>query len=193
MRHTLSALLALSLCAAGRAQDPSKSDLPLRLRLVNKGETYKAPADLKKVLADAKTSGNYPEALAVNLVLEVTNHSDKAVEFYVSGTPVTYDLQLKGPGAVSGRPRIAFPKIYILPRPVTLAPGKTHKIPITRLQYGLRNMAERAYWTEPGEYTLVARFNTSIKPAPKGAKVVDKNGFGRVTLVSEPLKIKVEK
>ena len=47
------------------------------------------------------------------------------------------------------------------------------------------------YWTEPGEYKLSATFRTAIKPAPKGTK--EENGFGRVELKSEPVKITVEK
>ena len=196
MRQTLAALLAVALCTPGRAdegkKDPSKSNLPLRLKLVNKGETYKALEGVKKQLDDAKTTGRYPAAPSVNMALEITNTSTKEVEFWVGGDPVTLALELKGPGAVSAATQRFFTRIFIAPKPMKLAAGKTHTIPLTKLQYGFRGVASSAYWTEPGEYTLAASFNTTLKPAPEGAKP-DAQGFARVTLKSEPVKIKVEK
>jgi len=196
MRQTLAALLAVAFCTAGRAdegkKDPSKSNLPLRLKLINKGESYKAPEGLKKQLDDAKTSKRYPPALAVNLVLEITNTSTKDVQFWFKGDPVTVGLDLKGPGAVSAAPPVAVTANFVIPQAMTLAAGKTYKIPVTRLQYGFRGISQFAYWTEPGEYTLTASYNTAIKPAPEGTKA-EPDGFAPVNLKSEPVKIKVEK
>jgi hypothetical protein len=42
-------------------------------------------------------------------------------------------------------------------RPVVISPGKSHDIKITSLAFGQRGVSQYAYWTEPGEYTLVAR------------------------------------
>jgi hypothetical protein len=49
-----------------------------------------------------------------------------------------------------------------------------------------------SYWTEPGEYKLIATYQTAVSPAPKGAKEShwDK-GFGLVTVTSSTLKLKV--
>jgi hypothetical protein len=59
------------------------------------------------------------------------------------------------------------------------------------LQYGFRGVAQEAFWTEPGEYTLTASFTTALSPAPPGSKDAGK-GFGTVSLNAEPIKIKVE-
>ena len=199
MRRILPPLtaLALVLFAPLRAdepkKDPSKSDLPLQLRLVAKVSTYKLSdgKELKKELEDAKKTGRYPEPPAVDLVLEITNRTDKDVEFWAAGDPVQVFLQLKGPEAVTVKPLVISTLEFRVPKPMTLAAGKTHKVPVTRLRYGHRGISEQAYWSEPGEYTLSATFNTGIKPAPKGVKAED-DGFGRVTLTSDPIKVKVD-
>jgi hypothetical protein len=127
----------------------------------------------------------------VDLVIEIKNTTDKDVQFWVSGDPVHVNLQLKGPGAVTVKPPIAFTREFRLPRPMTLKAGKSHSIPVAQLRYGHRGASEYAYWTEPGEYTLTATFNTGISPAPANVKP-QADGFGRVILTSEPIKIKVE-
>ena len=65
-----------------------------------------------------------------------------------------------------------------------LAAGKSHTIPISALSYGARGMGNYAYWTEPGEYTLTATFNTALKPAPKGSKEAE-GGFGEVAVPNQ--------
>jgi hypothetical protein len=175
-------------------KDPSKSDLPLQLRLVAKKATYKLDADskdLKKQIEDAKKSGRYPAPPKVDLMLEIENRTDKEVGFWVAGDPVQINFQLKGPGAVSVRPPVFFTREFRAPRPMVLAAGKKHAIPVTQLKYGHRGASVYSYWTEPGEYTLTATLSTAISPTPKGVKA-DQGGFGRVTLTSEPVKIKVE-
>jgi hypothetical protein len=52
-------------------------------------------------------------------------------------------------------------------------------------------VANYAYWTEPGEYYLSINFITGISPAPKGAPP-GPGGFGRVNIVSNVVKLKVE-
>jgi hypothetical protein len=47
-----------------------------------------------------------------------------------------------------------------------------------------------SYWTEPGDYTLVATYKTAVSPVPEGAKDNGK-GFGPVTIISAPVKLKV--
>ena len=77
------------------------------------------------------------------------------------------------------------------PVAVKIEAGKTQAIPLARLAGGFRGASEYAYWTEPGEYTLVVKYVTAVSPAPEGLKA-DESGFARVTLPSEAIKIKVE-
>jgi len=201
MYRRLSLLCGVALVSlAGQApadepkKDPTKSNLPLQLRLVAKESTYQLGIDsktLKEQLKDAKKTNRYPEPPAVDLVLEVTNRTDKDVDFWMTGDPVRVDLQLKGPGAVTVTPPRISTLEFRVPKPLTLAAGKTYKIPVKKLLYGARGVSEQAYWTEPGEYTLSATFDTGIKPAPEGTKA-DEEGFARVKLTSDPVKIKVE-
>jgi hypothetical protein len=200
MKRTLFCLTLLALAPlAARAddkkdKDPPKSDLPVTAKLTAKTESYTLDSkadDLKKQLDDAKKSGKYPTPPKVDLALEITNTSDKDVEIWTSGDPVVLTLDLKGPGAVSVDPLKAFTDEFRVPKATTLAPGKSFTIPVKGLTYGFRGAASQAYWTEAGEYTLGATFQTGISPAPKGAKDVQ-DGFGKVSLTAEPVKIKVE-
>jgi hypothetical protein len=200
MRFTLVPALTLVVLAiplrAEDRKDPSKSNLPLQAKLVAKSSTYKLgtdPTELKKQIEEAmKKGGRLPPPPVVDLVLEITNRTDKPVEFWQTGDPVTVSLELKGPGARSVPGQRFFTREFRLPRPMTLAPGKTYQIPLKRLQHGFRGVGQNTYWTEPGGYTLSASFNTAIKPAPKGVKT-GADGFGRVSLKSNPVTIKVTK
>jgi hypothetical protein len=203
MRFTLPGSLALLLlCGAARADEtkkdePKPADLPIKAKLIAKKDTYsldlggKTAEEYRKALKEAEPTGKVPDAPAVELSLELTNTSDKEVQFWVSGDPVQVVLDLKGDGALTLTPRRAFTREFRVPKPMALAPGKSHTIPINALQFGTRGVAQQAYWTQPGEYTLGASFNTAISPAPKGSKEGE-NGFGRVVIAAEPIKIKVE-
>jgi hypothetical protein len=189
-------VVALAARAEEKPKDKKAAELPVQAKLVAKKASYpldlggKTPAEYKKALEETDL-GKLPPPVKVEMALEVTNTSDKDVAVWVSGTPVTMNLELKGPGAVVVTPRQFFPAIFILPKPVVLAPGKSHSFPLSALTYGRRGVAHRAYWTEPGDYTLRASLMTAISPAPRDVKA-DKDGFGPVTLTSEPIKIKVE-
>jgi hypothetical protein len=177
-------------------KDP-KADLPVRAKMVVKKAIYgldlggKTPEEYLKFLKDnAKNPGKLPAAPDVDLVLELTNTTKKDLTIWVAGDRPRLNLLLKGKGALSLVAQSIFPKIYYPPKAVTLPPGKSYQIAIKRLQYGFRMAQMRAYWTKPGEYTLTATFTTAIKPAPKGSDRQG-NGFGLVTLTSNPVKIKV--
>jgi hypothetical protein len=186
---------------AGRAddkkEDPKPNELPVKATLVAKTTTYKldlagmSAEEYKKTLQEGEKSGKAPAPPVVELTLELKNTSDKDVQVWISGDPVVLNLDLKGTGAVSLKPRVAFTTIFIGPEPVTIAAGKTHEIPITSLKYGFRNAEKMAYWTEPGEHTLTASLKTAISPVPAGVKET-KGDFGFVQLMAEPIKIKVE-
>jgi hypothetical protein len=192
--------LVAAVSAAGDKpkKEPRDKDQPIKATLVAKKAKYpldlggKTSEEFQKELKDAaKTGRGFPAAPAVDLALELKNTTDKDITVWIGGTPTTLNLKLEGKGAESVVATRIFPRIYMLPKSVTLAAGKTHTIPIKNLQYGIRGMQYRAYWTRPGEYKLTASYRTAINPAPKDAQDAGK-GFGIVTLTSKPVKIKVE-
>jgi hypothetical protein len=201
MKQLILAGLALLGLASGAWADDKKEEPkaagPVTATLVAKTATYKLDLggkkadEYKEALKKGEEEGKVPPPPAVEMTLELKNTSDKDVEVWVSGDPVVMTLELKGPGAVSVKPRVFFPSIFIAAKPVKIEAGKTHSIPVTSLQYGFRNASMMAYWTEPGDYTLTASLKTGVSPAPKDSKET-KDGFGVVTLTTEPIKIKVE-
>jgi hypothetical protein len=53
-----------------------------------------------------------------------------------------------------------------------------------------------SYWLEPGDYTLIATYKTAVSPAPPGSKDGGNFlgvGFGQVTVITAPVKLKVTK
>jgi hypothetical protein len=198
MIRFLLAGLALAGFAAGAWADekPKAPDLPVTATIVAKTATYKLDLggktadDFKKELKDAEKSGKLPAPPAVEMTLELKNTSKEDVQVWVGGDPFVISLELKGTGAVNVKPQLAFTTDFRGPKPIKIEAGKTHSIPLTSLKYGFRGASEMAYWTEPGEYTLSASIKTGISPAPKDTKAQD--GFGVVTLTTEPIKIKVE-
>ena len=185
---------------AGRAEDKKEPavplEIPVKAKLVAKKTTYtldlggKTGAEYREQLKAAEKSGAMPPPPAVDLVLEITNTSDKDVKIWDKGDPVVIALTLTGPGAVNASPLLAFTADFRGPSSVTLAPGKSLSFPFSKLQYGFRGAAKMSFWTEPGEYKLKAIFTTAIQPAPKGSK--ERDGFGQVNVVSEEITLKVE-
>jgi hypothetical protein len=190
-------LLTVSVHADETKDKDKPARLPVSAKLIANKATYTldlggmTAEQFRAALKDAETTGRYPKPPTVDLTLELTNTSDKEVQIWSSGDPVQLRLELKGEGAVSVKPRRAFTREFRVPRAVTLAPGKTHKIDIKSLQFGFRGVAEQAYWTEAGTYSLTAHLQTGIAPPPPGSKETSE-GFARVTITSEPIKIKVE-
>lgn len=102
--------------------------------------------------------------------------------------------------------------VFTPPRPLTIAKGATHSLPIVSLD----EFFQVHYWTKPGEYTLTAKFQTAMLPAPQGARIAPEHivpfeqaadptrnvrlgpprkltGFGEVTLISAPTVVIVTK
>jgi RNA polymerase sigma factor (sigma-70 family) len=179
----------------GRTEPPG---VPLEARLIAKESTYvldlggKTPEEFKKAVEEGQDTGQQPQPPVVDLVLEITNKSDKDVKIWFKGDAVTYDLALKGPGAVSARSGVVFDTILHGPEAMTLEAGKAHSIKLAYLEYGFRGAGSRAYWTQSGDYTLTATYKTAVSPVPAGAKD-NGNGFGLVTVVSAPVELKVVK
>jgi hypothetical protein len=174
--------------------------VPLEARLVAKKATYtldlggKTPEEFRKLLK----SGRYVAAPKVDLVLKFHNTGDKEIKFLVGGTnpDIPLLLQLHGHGAVNvtlaslNSKRKSDP-----PKRVSLAPGKSYALAIQSLMTNrIGREGSASYWTQPGEYKLIATYQTAVSPAPKGAKKSrwDKE-FGMVTLTSNLIKLKVVK
>lgn len=170
---------------------------PLAARLVAKKDTYvldrggKTAEEYAKHVEEAAKSGRVVPAPMVDLVLELRNTGDKEIKIWVGGDATKLLLDLNGPGVVRAVPRLAFTLEFRGPTEVTLAPGKTHSLPIARLSFGHRNASNLAYWTRAGDYTLSATYQTAVSPAPEKSQKVDA-GFGRVAVTSSSVKLKVK-
>src|SRR5262245_37293500 len=177
-------------------KDPSKSNLPVAVKLLAKKDTYKLEVDEKqlKMLLEAarKTGRNYPPPPDVDLVLEITNTSDKEIQIWTGGDPFQINLQLRGPGALTEKVNRIFTLEFRMPEAKSLKPGAKLSLPIRSLTFGMRGQSEYAYWTKPGEYLLTATLNTGISPPPPGSKKYDEN-FGTLQLASDAITLKVEK
>lgn len=199
-------ILALSVASAAPAARQKKKakpppDPPLQLRITGEKTTYrlalggKKLADFRKQVTQAeKGTVQPPPTPAVELKVELMNTSGKPVRVWTKGDPVELALELKqkeGEGAKNIAPPLAFTREFRAPTEVELAPGRSVEIPLADLSSGFRMQARRAYWTEPGEYELVATLRTAVNPSPPGAKDAG-NGFGVVKLTSPPVKLTVE-
>lgn len=180
------------------SEEKSKTEppgVPLQARLIAKKDTYvldlggKTPEEFRKLVQKS-----FPLAPPVDLELEFRNGGTKDLTFLVGGTNPDIPLLLKldGPGAVNiVVPAVHKAMVNIPPKQVTLAPGKTHTLPIKSLMTNHIGRAGTAsYWTEPGDYTLTATYKTAVSPVPKGAKD-NGRGFGPVAVISAPVKLNV--
>ncbi|MFM8273509.1 MAG: hypothetical protein ACKODX_14445 [Gemmata sp.] len=190
---TVAALLAL--CTLALAEDNKAKEGPVALKLIAKTDKYKfdgggkAPdeyrRDLEGLAAKAKKGElvRAPKPPAVDLVLQIVNTSKADVTVQVGGDPNVFTFELTGgAGTVAMGSGLAFTADFRLPTAVTLAPGKSHDIPVKQLSDGSRGAARYVYWAGPGDYQLSATY-----------RLADQNGNPHTTLKSEPVKITVEK
>jgi hypothetical protein len=191
-RFLLALALALGLALNGTAED-KKPDGPVVLTVVAKTDMYKfdgggkTAAEFKKDLEAAAKAiekgepATLPKALTVDLVLRLTNTSKEEVTIYAGGTANVYTFELSGGAGVVALPnRGPMPGFIRLPQAITLAPGKSHEFPITRLSDGRRGLARSVFWAGPGEYKLSAKYLLTDAKGGKGTE-----------LISEPVKITV--
>jgi hypothetical protein len=180
--------------------DKPKSDppgLPLELKITGKTKYTldlggMSAADFKKAVAAAgKGKGRAPATPAVDLTIELKNTSDKTVQVWSKGDPVVLSLELQGKGAVTATPLLPMTLEFRLPDGVGLEAGKTLTFPLKSLSAGFRGVSQLSYWTEPGDYELVATLKTGLMPIPKGAKD-NGDGYGIITLTSPAIKLTVE-
>ncbi|MCS7270360.1 MAG: hypothetical protein NZ703_04680 [Gemmataceae bacterium] len=198
---TLSVLLPACLSAQppDTAQPPkspqqgNKPMLGLTLEIVAKKNVYvfdgggKTPQEYKKhleSLAERLKKGEAvdpPSPLQVDLVLRLTNTSEQPIVVHVGGDPNVYTFTLSGgSGVVVMNNPVAFTTEFRMPKAITLAPGKSHDIPVTTLADGHRGFSRLLFWTGPGEYTLTAEY-----------VLTDAEGRPGITLKSSPTKITV--
>jgi hypothetical protein len=76
---------------------------------------------------------------------------------------------------------VAFTTDFRLPKPVTLAPGKSYEIHVPVLADGHRGLSRLLFWTGPGEYTLSAEYT-----------LADAEGQKTAVIKSAPVKITVQ-
>jgi hypothetical protein len=107
------------------------------------------------------SSAKFPPAPAVDLILELRNPGRNAIPLKIGGDDGSLTLALEGHGAVSVTTTFQFTTEYRSGQPVTLQPGESYLLDIKSLTYGFRGVANRAYWTKPGEYTLTAAYHSS--------------------------------
>lgn len=169
----MAAWLANPMAGQNLAQQKGKSTDPISVRLTAKKANY--VLDRQGMTAD-----QYREAIkagkltppALELVLEITNTTKGDFDITVAGASPRLKLDLKGKGAIekrmSQRPRNPTDRII-------LKPGQTHSLPITRLAgFSTSRSEDQLFWTEPGEYTLTASFETNIRePRSKDGKSGD--------------------
>jgi hypothetical protein len=193
MKWLLLAVAVTLVLGAAASADDKKPAGPVTLKLVAKSDKYKfdgggkTAAEYKKELEDLAAKAKKgelvrpPKPPAVDLVLQLTNTSKEEVTIYVGGDPNVYTFELTdGAGVVTMNSGLAFTADFRLPKAVTLAPGKSHDIPVKQLSDGGRGASRYVYWTGPGEYKLSAKYTLS-----------DKDGGNRTELKSEPVKITV--
>lgn len=131
-----------------------------------------------------------PDAPQVDMTLRIVNRSKQRVDFWSDGDAVTVTLRLEGAGAVTAPMPVMHTMEMRSPKVVTLGPGETFDLPVTKLEFGERGDSIRAYWTRPGDYEIVPSFETAVRPAWPGTSPAGE-GFGRVMLAGPPLRVHV--
>ena len=184
------AILLLTTAAWAQVREPREpapeaKKSPLIATLIANEDTYTLAADQQgeafaKMLKEKLQGPPPPE---VDLVFEIKNPTDQEITITLGADSGSLDLILAGPGAVTIPGQRIFTREFRAGKPVTIAAGKTHEIPIKQLKFGFRGVGTHAYWTEPGEYTLAARLtNRGGRDGQPPA----------MSLATEPIKITVK-
>jgi RNA polymerase sigma factor (sigma-70 family) len=168
---------------------------PLDLGGLSGEEFRKKIADLAKAPRRPGPRGVvFPPSPKVGLRLELTNVGAVELQVRVRGNANVLVLDLKGPAAFYA-PAVPHGAAPMLQRPevLILAPGQTITLlDVPELSVTRPGPRTRAYWSEPGTYTLTGSYVLGIRPAPPGARDVG-DGFGEVTVYTAPLTLKVVK
>lgn len=169
MKARLFAMAVAATVFSGAASAEDKA--PVELKVVAKTAKYKfdgggkTAEEYKKHLEDlaAKAKAGElvqpPKALAVDLVLTLTNTTKDDITIYIGGDTNQFTFELTGgAGVVAMANPVAFTADFKLPKAVTLAPGKSHEIPVKAFADGMRGFSRLVFWTGPGEYKLTAKY-----------------------------------
>ena len=176
----------------GPSTDPK--DLPLELAIINETEEYDLdtlgdPSEkYRKRIREAELSGERLPASRVEMQLQITNKGTSAIQIMVEGNAVELSLELTGNEVMSARAKSP-PQGSVPTRIVTIAPGKSYRMPLTDLACGKMNQEVYWYLTDFGHHFLTAKLKTAVLPAPRGTKIVEK-GFGQITLKSARLEFR---
>jgi hypothetical protein len=149
---------------------------------VARGGPKTAPAGAQQELPVAKAGDHRPPP-EVDLALELRNTTDSEMRVEVAGPRTELRLELQGPG-VKVTQADEEPNQATKAEIVTLKPGQSHTLRITRLEDGRPGARRQLYWTEPGDYTLTARIATVASSPGLGER--------RITARSPPVTIHVE-
>lgn len=162
---------------------------PLSVKLIANKTTYALRADLEgKTEADLKNRRDQPAPPAVDLELVVTNVSDKPVTLMRGADQEQVILELAGPGAVSVNAMAIMTREFRFGKPTELAAGESFTLKINKLAFGMRGISRHAYWTQPGDYTLKARYQ-GVE-----AKAGQRMGAGkRITAETASIRLNVTK
>jgi hypothetical protein len=125
-------------------------------------------------------------------VLELTNNTKKTLRLRMTGSSPILTLDLKGKDSIVRRStvdRAAKGKVsYVL-----IEPGKTHEMPIKSLAgFSRGTQRQQWFWTEPGDYTLGASFQTLCYEVEPGGVVVKGPRNTRQTATAEPIALAVK-
>jgi hypothetical protein len=201
------ALLVLSIPARGRAEESTVGDrpsttpknLPIELKVVNRAaDEYELNTSGDRVpkyqerIRLGESNGWLLAASQVDMELVITNTGPRPLQIWVGGDGTELGLELRGNGAMRAEDRsnsLGGPAAP--PEVVSIAPGKSHSVPLTSLNFGPRDRVKRAYITETGVYRLSATLRTAVSPAPKGSVPVKGTKFGEVQLHSAPITFRV--
>lgn len=167
-------------------------DTHIKLEIVNKKPTLAWPSELKPEAYAAKLKEieqqikdkklvDVPSPPEIDMVLKLTNVSDKTVSIYMKGDPNTISLALNGPSVLMLVPTKAVTLEFRLPQLTGIEPGKSVEIPLKNLADGFRGNSRHHYFLKPGEYTLKASY-----------QLTDQDGVKTELLKSEAIKLTVE-
>ena len=134
-----------------------------------------------KIEAMRKGTGRPPALPQVDMVLRLTNTTDKDITISIGGDDSRVSLKLDGPGAISINPKMAMTMEFRMGKATLIPAGKTTDIKISSLMNGMRGVTEYNYWTEPGSYKVTPSL---VYPNPKGE--------GQTTVVSALVGMKVK-
>jgi hypothetical protein len=171
---------------------------PLKMRLIAGKGPYtldlggKTPKEFRKLLEEFDPFGRPGKQLPrqdVYIVIEITNTGEKPVTIRIGGDDSHLEFDLKGPGAVSVYQRLTTAD-WKVSHPVTIAPGQSYRHEIKLLASEPRSQ-HIWYMTEPGEYTLSARWSLGEPQEGEPMLCEPKEREFTDVLTAEPIKLKV--